>query len=86
MFFRINKTKTISTTIPEEMYKDVLNLGWKHNELYKLGYAVKKKNPLMDNVEALRKENENRKNEYWELRRRHDKLILEMEKIKGSVK
>lgn len=31
----------ICTTTTEEVYKDVVGKGWKHSEIYKLGYVTK---------------------------------------------
>ncbi len=84
MFFKRNNTKTISTTIPEEIYNDVVKLGWKHNELYKLGYQIKKNNPVLNRVQEIEALEEKRKLETYSLRKQLFDLKTKLEVLQNG--
>lgn len=81
-FWKSGRTKTISTTVPEELYKDAKNRHWKHNDLWMLGYQIKSKNPVLDRVKELEEREKRRAQDYLILRKRYIALEEELKKIK----
>jgi hypothetical protein len=59
MSFFQYRTVTISTTVPRIFYDEAKKRGWKHNDLWRLGYEAKNGgSPLLERVQLLEKSKE----------------------------
>lgn len=79
MFFKTSKTKVITTTIPQQLYEEARARHWKHNDLWLLGFQIKKNNPVLDRVREIERENE-------ELSRKLERLAKRLYSIQEATK
>lgn len=81
----IGKAKTISTTVNYEKYLEAKRRGLKHSYLWSLGFEVALKNPVLERVAEIEKENEARKQDYWSLKKKYFELVEKLSQKRGAA-
>jgi len=79
----IGRTKMISTTVNEEKYKIAKAKGLKHCYLWNLGFEVALKNPVLERVGEIERENEQRKQDFWNLKKKYFELVEKINTKRG---